>query len=200
MKKKTTKYLKNVICTKWCSAGVRMNNFKRKIYSRGRVGAKNIWAADKLNFPRFFPHEDWINSSPHSSYLFHQLIRSGMDSMKWNKRLIFACIFISPRKGTYNNGPRPFPANEKCQSANLFCPSASFSEESPRFEINLGMLIPNTNGPPPLYSGCVFCRTHATSPKIIGKGHGQIHGHRQTQRQYSCYMRAARRSRGHFFL
>ena len=148
--KKTTKYLKNVICTKWCSAGVRMNNFKRKIYSRGRVGAKNIWAADKLNFPRFFPHEDWINSSPHSSYLFHQLIRSGMDSMKWNKRLIFACIFISPRKGTYNNGPRPFPANEKCQSANLFCPSASFSEESPRFEINLGMLIPNTNGPPPL--------------------------------------------------
>ena len=70
-----------------------------------------------------------------------------MDSMKWNKRLIFACIFISPRKGTYNNGPRPFPANEKCQSVNLFCPSASFSEESPRFEINLGMLIANTNEP-----------------------------------------------------
>ena len=45
-----------------------------------------------------------------------------------------------------------------------------------------GVLIHIANGPP-LYPKCVFCRSHATSPKIMGKGHGQIHGKRQTQRQ-----------------
>ena len=54
-----------------------------------------------------------------------------------------------------------------------FAQAYHFLKSPLRFEINLGMLIPNTNGQPPLYPGWVFCKTHTTSPKVIGKGLGQ---------------------------